>query len=122
MSLWTKIFGEPSDWRLVKEIQAGYVSYKFDPLKPETKINERDQEMTYYLYEDQDGNRKFDVVDSQEGDIDVNSVAAKKTWTFRSEDYRYTIRPWMDGRHNPEIPSYEQVPVDDFKVALKGKK
>ena len=121
MNWLTKLF-EKADWRLVKEYQAQYVSYKFAPLEPDKKIAEREEETTYYLYEDQNGNRKFDVVDSQAGDIDIKSNAAKKTWTFRSPEYRYTIRPWLDGRHNADIPSYEQVPIDDFKSVLKGKK
>ena len=121
MSWLTRIFTK-SDWRLVKEIQAGYVSYRLDPKNTDKHLGECKEEVTYYLYENQFGKRKFDAVDSREGDINVHSVAAKRTWTYRSQEYRYMIRPWMDGRLDPKIPSYEQVPINDFHAQLKGKK
>ena len=122
MSLWTKIFGEPKDWRLVKEIQAGYVSYRVDPSNADKHLGECKEEISYYLYENQFGKRKFDAVDSRDGEININSVSSRRSWTFRSQEYRYTIRPWMDGRLDPTIPSYEQAPVNDFHARLKGKK
>lgn len=122
MSWWTAIFGEPADWRLVKEIQAGYIAYRLDPHDADKHLGESKEEVTYYLYENQYGERKFDAVDSRDGDINVDSDAAKRTWTYRSQEYRYTIRPWLDGRLDPEIPTYESMPRRDFKRALDGKK
>lgn len=122
MSNWVTKFFEKPDWRLVKEIQADYIHYQFRREAPDERVNENEHEMTYYLYEDQDGNRKFDVVDGMLGDIDVNSEAAKKTWTFRSEEYRYTIRPWLDGRTDPDIPRWDKVKQHDFKRILDDKK
>ena len=121
MSWYSKFF-EKSDWRLVKEIQAGYIHYQFRPRDPEKRVNESKNEMTYYLYEDQSCNRKFDVVDGMLGDIDIDSQEAKDSWTFKSDEYRYTIRPWLDGRYDPNIPTYDQVEVNDFHRRLKGKK
>lgn len=121
MNWFTKYF-EKADWRLVKEIQAGYVHYEYHRLRPAERINESENEMTYYLYEDQFGNRKFDVVDNRLGDIDINSKEAKNSWTFRSDEYRYTIRPWLDGRTDPDIPRHDKIPAHDYKRLLKGKK
>ncbi len=121
MSWFSRLF-EKADWRLVKEIQAGYIHYQYHKLDPEQKINESENEMTYYLYENQFGKRKFDVVDGMLGDIDIKSKEAKDSWTFRSNEYRYTIRPWLDGRTDPEIPAYESIPRRDFKRILTKKK
>lgn len=119
---WLSKFFETADWRLVKEIQAGYMHYQFHHLRPEEKINEKQEELTYYLYEDQNNNRRFDVVDSMDGDIDINSEEAKKTWTFRSPEYRHTIRPWLDGRVDPDIPRYDKVKHHDMVRILKDTK
>lgn len=121
MSWWTKIVGEPADWRLCKQLDTKYViSYKdaFGHDVPEK--SKSGCVLTYFLYEDQDGNRKFDLLDSEEGDINVKTIK-KDNYAYRCALYRNTIRPWLDGRYNADIPSYEQVPVDDFKSVLKGK-
>ena len=118
---WFSNFFEKKDWRLVKELQAGFVHVQRDR-KTGKRAGETSHEVTYYLYENQFGKRKFDAVDSLHGDIDVDSHTAKDTWTFRSEVFRYTIRPWLDGRHDPDIQDYEQVEVNDFHRRLKGKK
>lgn len=119
---WFSDFFEKADWRLVKEIQAGYVSYRLDPINTDKHLGESKEEVSYYLYENQFGKRKFDAVDSREGEVNIHSVSSRTSWTFRSQEYRYTIRPWMDGRLDPKIPSYEQAPVNDFHAQLKGKK
>ena len=119
MNWFTKIF-EKSDWRLVKELQVKYIHFQYRRTTPDKKINESEEEITYYLYEDQFDNRKFDVIDGLLGDIDIDSQEAKDSYTFRSETYRHTIRPWLDGRFTPEIPTYDSIPRRDFKKALKG--
>ena len=110
---------EQSDPRLVKQIQSGYVYTQFHPDTPKDIVNEQEEELTFYLYEDQFGNRKFDAVDSRKGDINIKT-AAKNEWLFRCETYRHTVRPWLDGRANPDIPTYESVPRRDFKKVLEG--
>lgn len=105
------------DWRLVKKVDEAYVI-----INKTSKRTEKDNcILSYYLYENQFHDRKFDVVDSEEGDLDLGRVP-KSHWTFRSPTYREKIRPWLDGRLDPEIPTYEQVPKDDFQNALAGKK
>lgn len=125
MSWWTTIFGEPADWRLCTQIDADYVS-RLQPGHPRYNFNvatenETAYTYTYYLYEDQDGNRRFEVIDTQDGDLNMEKEP-KNSFVYRNREFRNKIRPWLDGRVDPDIPSYEQVPVDDFKVVLKGSK
>ena len=113
MNWWTKIFGEPDDWRFVGQVHS---PYHYKNTTPGKKYS-----LTYYLYENQDGDRKFDVIDTDEdrGDINVNSL--KKTdWVFRSEQYRKIVHPWLTGFRNPDFPTYETAPQHDFKRLLEG--
>jgi hypothetical protein len=82
----------------------------------EQKVN-----INYYLYENQDGERKFDVADSMRGDNDVKKLE-KDDIVFRLKMYRQTVKPWLDGRLDPDIPTYESIPRRDFKRALTKKK
>ena len=119
---WLNRFFEKADWRLVKELQVGYLHYQYRSSDPGKKVNEKEEEMTYYLYEDQNGNRKFDVVDGMLGDLDIDSQEAKESWTFRSPEYRHTIRPWLDGRVDPDIPRHDKVKHHDMVRLLKDTK
>jgi len=118
MNWLTKYFEKP-DWRLVKEIQSGYLFTQFHHLTPKDIVNEQEEELTFYLYENQFGDRKFDAVDSRKGDINIKT-ASKDEWLFRCGDYRHTIRPWLDGSLNLDIPTYESIPRRDFKKVLEG--
>ena len=125
MSLWTIIFGEPDDWRMVKLHACEYYS-QLKPLHPEynhsdPNANKTDHEYTYYLYENQHGNRKIDVIDTQRGDLDIKDEA-KDSFVFRNADYRTIIRPWLDGSYDPDIPSYESIKAKEFKDNLAGRK
>ena len=114
MSWWTNIWGEPDDWRFVGKVDSPY-NYKSSGQK---------HTLTYYLYENQDGGRKFDVIDTDEdrGDINVDRLD-KKDWVFRSKQYRNTVHPWLGGFRNPDFPTYDKVKQHDMKRLLKtGKK
>lgn len=116
MNWFTKLFAK-KDWRMVKQVDVGY---RIKNLVTDKDLK-KDCTLSYYLYENQFGNRIFDVVDSEEGDLDLARVD-KSHFAFRNEVYRNKIKPWIDGRLDPEVPSYEQVPKDDFQNALAGKK
>lgn len=114
MGFWTKILGEPDDWRFVGQVNN---EYHHKGTTPQQKFV-----LTYYLYENQHGKRKFDVIDSDadRGDLIVDNL--KKTdWVFRNKDYRDTIHPWLTGFRNPNFPTYETAPAHDFNRLLKGK-
>ena len=124
MSWWTKIFGEEDDWRLVKIHETDYYS-QLKPAHPDynfkdSDANRTDHEYTYYLYENQHGGRKIDVIDSVRGDLEMKTED-KRSFVFRNTDYRNIIRPWTDGQYNPEIPSYASIKAKEFKDNLAGK-
>lgn len=108
-----KLF-EKADWRFVGQIKAPY------HLQTVPKIHHT---LTYYLYEDQNGNRKIDVIDSDSdrGDLNVKSLD-KTDWVFRNKHYTGVIHPWLTGFRNPDFPTYESAPRHDFKRLLKGSK
>jgi len=115
MSWWTDIFGEPDDWRFVGQIEA---PYHYKTTKPPQKYS-----LTYYLYENQDGERKIDVIDSDSDRGDINVGSLRKTdWVFRSEEYRKIVHPWLGGFRNPDFPTYDKVKQRDMKRLLKGGK
>jgi len=125
MSLWTKIFGEPADWRLCRTLDYSYHN-KLLPPHPmynlrDDAANITDHTYTYYLYENQYGERKFDVIDTKDGDVNVKSLE-KNNFVFCNKKFRTQIRPWLDGRYDPEIPDYETVPKNDFQNRLAKKK
>ena len=112
MNWWTKIFGEPDDWRFVGKVDNKYQSGGYPK---ESHI------LSYYLYENQHGKRKFDVIDTdpERGDINVKKLS-KTDWVFRNKDYRHTVHPWFTGFRNPDFPTYETAPQHDFKRLLEG--
>lgn len=116
MNWFMKLFAK-KDWRMVKQVDA---TYSITNTVTKKKIK-TDCVLSYYLYENQFRERIFDIVDSEEGDLDV-ARTDKNHFAFRNEIYRNKIKPWMDGRLDPEVPSYEQIPKDDFQNALAGKK
>ena len=124
MSWLNKIFGEADDWRLVKI----HVTDYFSTLKPahpdynysDPDDNKTDHEYSYYLYENQHGGRKIDVIDSLRGDLEMKTED-KRSFVFRNTEYRNIIRPWLDGQYNPEIPSHESIKAKEFKDNLAGK-
>ena len=124
MKILKKLF-EKSDFRLVETIDVDYyVEYKpghilWNAASPE--MNRREYVYTYYLYEDQKGNRKIDVIDTQDGDLDLTKLS-KDNFVFRNHIYRKRIRPWLDGAYDPEITDYKGVKRRDMLSALKGEK
>jgi hypothetical protein len=114
MNWFTKYF-EKDDWRFVGQVDSPYIST--DYLGQGT-----DYTLTYYLYENQNGERKFDVIDSKgnRGDVKVGKLD-KNDWVFRSKHYREIVHPWLTGFRNPDFPTHKTAPNHDFKRLLKGK-
>jgi len=123
---WLDIFKkrEPKDWRLVKVNEYEYHS-QLKPAHPEYRVNDPNNNITYYvytfyLYENQYQERKVELIDSKNGDIDLKTER-KDSFVFRNDHYRKIIRPWLDGQYNPEIPSYESIKPKEFLDNLAGK-
>lgn len=105
---------EPIDWRFVGCVEVGYRHQAADE---EDWVS---YEMSYYLYENQHGDRKIDVIDSRPGRGDLNVKKLTKTdWVFRNDDYRNVIHPWLTGFRNKKFPTYEKAPMHDFKRMLE---
>lgn len=124
MSWWTNIFGEPrekAEWRMCKQLDATFVNTSYRIVNNEAVPIEKKHNINYYLYENQFGERKFDAADSMRGDIDITKTK-KDDIAFRLRMYRQTVKPWLDGRTDPDVPAYDQVPVNDFQRRLTKKK
>ena len=126
MSVWIKIFGEPAekpDWRLCGQNDSRYyIQYKDQITGIEREHKRQDGcVLTYFLYENQFGERKFKLLDSEEGDLEVSSLP-RDHYAYRNKDYRDKIRPWLDGRYDPDFTAYETIPKDDFQNRLAKKK
>ena len=121
MSWWTKIVGEPrekDEWRMCKQLDSTFIRTTYDSagIGTDEKIH-----INYYLHETQHGDRKFDVADSLRGDQHVVGLE-KDDIVFRLKLYRKTIKPWLAGRVDPDIPKWDDIPRHDYYRKLKGKK
>ena len=110
----TQLFTK-SEWRMCKQLDTEFVSRDL------ITGAESEHWLNYYLYENQFGKRKIDVADSKRGDCKMSSLEADDI-AFRLKMYRDTVKPWLDGRTDPDVPAYDQVPVNDFKRRLTKKK
>lgn len=116
---------EKVDWHLCTQIDEGYRFTQTDR-RTGKLVSDETPTMTFYLYEDQNGNRKFDVIDGRLGDIDLDTIGKDASeyerHIYGCDLFRNTIRPWLDGRYDPEIPNYETIPKNDFQNRLAKKK
>ncbi len=112
----TKLFTK-RDWRLVKVIEAKYL-IRCDITD---RVTSDGHILTYYLFENQFGERKFDLVDSRNGDLTVSRLQ-DNDFAFRSQTYRETVHGWLQGGYDPEIPNYYSVEHKNFLDTLRGRK
>jgi len=109
MSWFSKLF-EKDDWRLCGTVDLPVV-------ETNALLDSKKGKLYYYLYENQHGDRKFDVADTFRGDYDLDRMP-KDDFIFRNEDYLTKVKPWMDGRKITGVTSYAKVPIHDFKNRL----
>lgn len=102
------------NWRLVSTLQA-FISWEDRETK---KLTGEKDTIYYYLSENGLGQRKC----THEG---TKKLAGDGGW---SKEKRMThpyylgrIRPWLEGRYDPDIPSYDSIKAKEFKDALAGK-
>ncbi len=110
MNWFTRVF-QKAEWRLCGTLEMGIV--KPDELSGNTKGT-----LYYYLYEDQHGNRKFDVGDTIRGDTELKDVSSNDV-VYRSPEYLTKVKPWLDGRKIPGISAYNKVKHHDLVRTLK---
>lgn len=92
------------DWRLVGTLSCD-ITFSTDAGK-----------VYYHLYESRKGKRKINIAStlSLPPYMDINKEA-KRFNLYQEKIYR-----WEQGRYDPEIPRYSQVPEEDTAIALKG--
>ena len=103
-----KYFRLKRDWRLVSTLEATYVW--------RDKDGDKDT-VYYYLKENGLGERKCDHVGT--GKISQGGWGEHKCLTHKF--YLKVIRPWLAGRYDPDIPSYETIKTKEFKDKLTGR-
>jgi hypothetical protein len=100
------------DWRLVSTLQA-HVNWVDNDGNSTGK-----DEIFYYLFENGLGKRKI----KHEG---AGKLAGEGGYEVRQRVthpyYLSEIRPWLEGRYDPDIPNYESIKVKEFKDNLAGK-
>lgn len=112
---WLKKLVEKDDWRFV-----GKVTSKYKVTQKITGTHLGSYQLVFYLYENQHGERKFDVIDTDpdRGDIDVSRLD-KTDYVYRCDEYLNIIHPWINGFRNKNFPTYDKVPHYDMKRFLE---
>ncbi len=97
------------DWRLVSTLNAYYTWTNYGGEK---------ETLFYYLYENGLGHRKCKHESA-------GRVSGDAQWCINERithpQYLGKIRPWLEGRFDPDIPSYESIKAKEFKDYLAGK-
>lgn len=73
--------------------------------------------MYIHLFESDKGHRKIEVACSFVG----VSPEISHRYVKSTEYYQKTLLRWLNGRYDPEIPRYSDIPEEDTANALKGK-
>jgi hypothetical protein len=68
----------------------------------------------YRLYESKNGNRKVEFACT-------NPRCDLKVSASRHPIYQEKIIRWKEGRYDPDIPTYSQIPEEETAVMLRGK-
>ena len=99
------------DWRLVSTLQAhvNWVDQKGDSTSMD--------EIFYYLFENGLGQRK--VKHDGAGKCGGDGGYAKQQRTTHPY-YLGSIRPWLEGSYDPNIPNYESIKAKEFLDNLAG--
>lgn len=99
------------DWRLVSTLGA-----KINWVNTKGESTGKD-DIFYYLFENGLGQRKV----KHEGTDKLAGDGFARTQRKTHPYYLSSIRPWLEGRPDPEIPTYESIKAKEFKDALAGK-
>ena len=70
----------------------------------------------YHLFESENKKRKVDIILSASISKYVSQERCKELDIYQKRIYR-----WLNGRHDPEIPRYEDIAEEDVVNELKGK-
>lgn len=84
--------------------------------KIDHRYNYRDGWIYIHLYESKTGNRRFEVGSTHK---ELSNWSARRH-VIKTELYHERVVRWLGGRHDTEIPSYQERAVDDTANALKN--
>jgi len=93
------------DWRLVKSLS---IDIKFEKIPGQ---------IYFHLFESNKGKRRMDV----QCTLSLPSYIKLEKEAMNSQLYQSTIYRWLNGRYDPEIPRYSDIPEEETVNALKGK-
>jgi hypothetical protein len=69
-----------------------------------------------HLYESDRGNRRYDL----QASVDTKDTNMIDDYFKKSSLYQTKIYRWLQGRRDPSIPTYNQIPEEDTADALRG--
>ena len=93
-----------SNWRLVKTVELS------------VRYTGSNGKIYFHCYENQRNKRRIELSSTLTmyyGDT-LESIVSK------TEMYNSRIRRWLDGRYDPDIPRYSDIPAEETANALKG--
>lgn len=99
-------FFRKQKWALVKTIKTGH---------PGTSN-------IYHIhcFESSIGNRRIEFVLNGE-EYDPHEKKNTRVWILTTDLYQTQLYRWLNGRRDPEFPTYDQLPEEDTANFLKGK-
>ena len=102
------------NWRLVKTFSVS-ATFTFH-----NKIR-KDEKVYYHLFESDRGRRKIDIESTMNIVVDPYDGNKLQRMAEKLPFYQEKIYRWKQGRRDPDIPTYDQVPEEDTVNILKGK-
>lgn len=112
----TKLFAK-KDWRLVKKLDQKY--RVFNTVTKDTISD--GHVLTFYLFENQFGDRRIELVDSQKGELNIHALK-DDDYAFRCDLYRDRVYGWVNGGYDADIPNYYSVEHKTFLDTLRNRK
>jgi hypothetical protein len=94
------------NWRLVKTFTNDI----------EQTLTKRDGKLYYHLFESDKGKRRIEFACTISIDHASLEEDAKRIPIYQEKLFR-----WVNGRIDPDIPHYDQVPEEETANALRGK-
>lgn len=131
MGFWKNLFrGSKEESALVRTMSVGYSTTNNRTSKS------KDHTAFWHLHETSHGRRYVNIYPNydesgpltkitEESMHDWKKLVGNRTDTkalcflFETVEWNKTIYPWLAGRRVPGIPTYDDVPKEDFKRALK---
>ena len=106
---------EKEVWGLVRTLTYTSVWRLRDSVGKELKNEPCD--IYYHLYESNLANRRCEIKST----VTLSSESTVMAKSMNTKLYQEKIYRWLNGRHDPEIPRYTDIPGEDTFNSIKGK-